>query len=341
MMRGLGCLWTLLALPLAAQAPAAPAVVQVGLTVDDLETSVRFYTDVLGFRVLETTERDGATEERLLGVFGVHTEGARLQLGDEVLELTAFLAPRGRPLPVDARSNDHWFQHVAIIVRDMDAAYAHLRRHRVRHASPRPQTLPEWNTAAAGIRAFYFQDPDGHALEVLQFPPGKGDPKWHRPGNDLFLGIDHTAIVVADTARSLGFWRDTLGLAVTGVSDNHGEEQERLNNVFGARLRITTLRGSGGPGVELLEYLTPRTGRPMPADTAANDLWHWTVAVRVGGLDPFAERLLRAGAAVSPAPVVRPDRSARLMLVRDPDGHRALLAGPAPAGAAAQGSSPR
>src|SRR5262245_17083266 len=86
-----------------------------------------------------------------------------------------------------------------------------------------------------------------------------------RGGTDrLFLGIDHTAIVVNSTEASLACYRDTLGLRVVGQSENYGPEQERLNNVFGARLRITTLRAPAGPGVELLEYLTPRDGRPAP-----------------------------------------------------------------------------
>ena len=60
-------------------------------------------------------------------------------------------------------------------------------------------------------------------------------------------GIDHTAIVVANTEASLKFYRDALGLQIAGTSENYGTEQEHLNNVFGARLRITSLRaGSGG-----------------------------------------------------------------------------------------------
>ena len=80
----------------------------------------------------------------------------------------------------------------------------------------------------------------------------------------LFLGIDHTAIVVWDTDASLKFYRDLLGMHVAGESENYGTEQEHLNNVFGAHLRITALRGASGPGIELLEYLAPRDGRPFP-----------------------------------------------------------------------------
>lgn len=97
-----------------------------------------------------------------------------------------------------------------------------------------PQRLPDWNPAAGGIRAFYFRDPDRHPLEVLQFPAGKGDPKWARRDR-LFLGIDHTAIVVSDTEASLRFYRDALGLRVAGAAENWGPEQERLNHVSGAQ----------------------------------------------------------------------------------------------------------
>jgi catechol 2,3-dioxygenase-like lactoylglutathione lyase family enzyme len=249
----------------------------------------------------------------------------RLRLGNEFLELTEYLVPKGRPIPVDARSNDRWFQHIAIIVSDMDRAYAWLRQHKVQHASTGPQRLPDWNPNAGGIKAFYFKDPDGHALEVLWFPPGKGDPKWQNPTDKLFLGIDHTAIVVGNTEKSLQFYRDVLGLRVAGVSENSGTEQEHLNNVSGARLRITSLRASAGPGIEFLEYRSPRTGRPMPADTAANDVWHWQTRLTTRQTTEAVKRLrTRKVMLVSKERVTLPDSALGFthgLLVRDPDGH--------------------
>ncbi len=266
--------WLVLSAP-AFAAPLVSAVESVGMTVSDLDRSVAFFTDVLGFEKVSEVEIAGDDYEHLEGVFGLRMRVARLRLGDESLELTRYLAPRGRPVPIDSRSNDRWFQHVAIIVSDMDGAYRRLRDHHVEHASSGPQRLPETIPAAAGIRAFYFKDPDGHPLEILQFPPGKGAPKWHAAAaGKLFLGIDHTAIVVADTDASLRFYRDTLGLRVAGESENFGTEQEHLNGVFGARLRITALRAETGPGIELLEYLAPRDGRPAE-HIRANDLAHW------------------------------------------------------------------
>jgi catechol 2,3-dioxygenase-like lactoylglutathione lyase family enzyme len=252
-----------------------------------------------------------------------------MRLGDEQLELTEYLAPQGRPIPPDARSNDRSFQHVAIIVSDMAKAYRRLRAHKVRHASTGPQRLPDWNPDAGGIEAFYFKDPDGHVLEVLAFPKGKGLAKWHRPSDRLFLGIDHTAIVVADTDASLDFYRERLGLSVAGTAENHGTEQEHLNNVFGARLRITALRAAAGPGIELLEYLAPRDGRPYPPDLKANDLAHWVTTLATADAEAAARALFAAKAPfVSPGSIALPDPSlgfAKGVTIRDPDGHALRL----------------
>src|SRR5690242_8616460 len=246
----------------------------IGITVSDMDRAVDFYSKVLTFEKISDIEVAGDDYEHLQGVFGLRMRIVRLKLGDESIELTEYLAPKGRPIPVDSRSNDRWFQHIAIIVSDMDQAYAWLRQNKVEHASSGPQRLPDWNKNAAGISAFYFKDPDQHPVEVLQFPPDKGAEKWHRSSGKLFLGIDHTAIVVASTGQSVKFYRDLLGMHVAGESENYGTEQEHLNNVFGARLHITALRGSSGPGIELLEYLAPRDGRPFPQDEHANDLVH-------------------------------------------------------------------
>jgi catechol 2,3-dioxygenase-like lactoylglutathione lyase family enzyme len=152
---------------LAGPHPLVKGVDSIGLTVSDLDRSVEFYSTVLNFQKVSETEVDGENYEHLTGVFGIRMRTARMRLGEEYIELTEFLAPRGRPAPVDARSNDRWFQHIAIIVSVMDRAYQWLREHKVQHASPAPQLLPAWNKNAGGIRAFYFRDPDGHPLEVI------------------------------------------------------------------------------------------------------------------------------------------------------------------------------
>jgi len=329
-------------------APPVASVESVGMTVSDMTRSIDFYTRVLPFTKEFDVEVSGRPWEQLHGVFGARMRIVGLRLGNERLELTEYLAPRGRPMPVDSRGNDRWFQHVAIIVRDMERAYARLREHGIVHASTGPQRLPDWNPGAGGIQAFYFRDPDGHFLEILSFPSAKGDRKWHSPPSSSpppdtdanFLGLDHTAIVVGDTDGALAFYRDTLGLRVAGEGENYGVEQEHLNGVFGVRLRITTLRAPTGTGVELLEYRAPRDGRPSPPDLKANDIAHWQITMR--GVSALLDRLLlpsRMFGLVSPditdittndAPsdAARAVGFSRGLLVRDPDGHAVRVVTP-------------
>lgn len=297
----------------------------VGMTVSDMDRSVEFFSKVLSFEKISDVEVAGTEYERLQGVFGARMRVVRMRLGDEFIELTEYLAPQGRPIPIDSRSNDHWFQHIAIVVSEMDKAYQHLRSHKVRHASTGPQRIPDSNKAAAGIRAFYFKDPDGHNLEIIYFPPGKGDPRWQRKTERLFLGIDHTAIVVSDTDRGLKFYRDLLGMKLVGESENYGIEQERLNNVFGARLRISGLKASAGPAIEFLEYLAPRDGRPTPVDLRANDIAHWQTTLSTASADSAAQKMHGAKTRfVSPGVIEIQDKSVGFkkgFLARDADGH--------------------
>ena len=301
----------------------------VGIPVNDATRSTEFYTQVLGFRVLSDQETSGSDYEHLLGVFGVRLRVVRLALGEESIELLQFLTPRGRPLPQDVRANDRYFQHIAIIVSDMDQAYAWLRGHGVEHASTGPQLLPAWNPNAGGISAFYFRDPDGNFLEILHFPPGKGEARW-QSHQGMFLGIDHTAIVVTDTQASLHHYRDLLGMRVAGDSENYGTEQEHLNNVFGARLRITALRAARGPGVELLEYLAPRSGLAIPADSRASDHWYWQINFQTTNPDTLFKSLLHEHATLISSDVVKLESPAMGLaegfIARDPDGHAAAFA---------------
>lgn len=302
--------------------PLVQAVQSIGITVSDLDRSVEFYTKVLDFEKLGEEEQFGDAYERSVGLFAARSRTAKLKLGNEVIELTEFQTPRGRAIPADSASNDHWFQHMAIIVSDMDTAYQKLTKHKIRHLSPAPQRLPDWNKNAGGIEAFYFADPDGHPLEILHFPPDKGDAKWHKTTNKLFLGIDHTAIVVSDTDQSKKLYRDQLGMRVAGTSENYGPEQERLNAVFGARLRITTMKADQGPGIEFLEYLAPHTGRSTPVDTKANDLWHWQVRLSVRSPVKLGSHSLDRQLRISP---INQQASTETVLSRDRDGHALLF----------------
>jgi catechol 2,3-dioxygenase-like lactoylglutathione lyase family enzyme len=306
-------------------APLVRAVESVGMTVADVDRSIRFYSKVLSFEKISDIELQGVEYEHLEGVFALRIHVVAMRLGDESIELTEYLTPQGRPVPSDSRSNDRWFQHIAIITSDMDRAYSWLRENRVQQVSTGPQTLPDYIKSAAGIRAFYFEDPDGHPLEILEFPPDKGDPKWRHANGKLFLGIDHTAIAVAQTSASLQFYRDILGFRVAGESENYGSEQEHLSNVFGARLRITSLRSREGPGIELLEYLAPGGGRAMPGDEHANDVVHHQTRLVTDNIDAALNQMEEGRYQLVSSGIVTFAKAEIgfhfAVIVRDPDGH--------------------
>ena len=301
------------------------------ITVSDLDRAVRFYTDVLSFRKSGAAEAHSDSFDRLTNIFGTSVEMATLRLGSESIQLVHYRTPRGRPVPADSRSNDEWFQHIAIVASDMEAATARLQKYHAHQISTSPQTLPDWNKEAAGIQAFYFRDPDDHPLELIHFPDAKGDRRWHQRASrdEPFLGIDHTAIAVADTERSLSFYRDVLGFKVVGKSLNYGVEQEHLNHVFGSRVRITSLRAPAGPGVEFLEYVTPRDARPMPSDSKPNDLWSLQTTVFAkdlrAALTDMSRRAIRLLSARPEAIAPLGEEGAKGLMVLDPDGHMLLL----------------
>ena len=309
-----------IALPILA---AVREVGAIGLTVNDLGRELHFYTNTLPFELVSISDSSGREQDELLGLKNVKLRIATLQLGEERITLTEHLGKKGRPIPQDSRSFDRWFQHIAIVVSDMDKAYARLLEHKVMHVSTAPQTLPEWNKDAGGIKAFYFRDLEDHVLEIIWFPVGKGNPKWQPSSlhsdapRPLFLGIDHTAVVVGDTEKSLAFYRDQLGFKVAGGAHNYGTEQEHLNQVFGARLRITALKAEHGPGIEFLEYIAPPGGRGLPADAKANDLVFWHTQLLVDNVARQAATLRQHGVRF----VSKRDAQPRAQILRDPDGH--------------------
>ena len=281
----------------------AARVVRISRVVADLDRAVKFYRDGLGFRLASRGPGDPALPT-LLGLPGAAAEEAVLRLGDEEIALVRF-DPPGAPYPADSRSDDLWFQHLAIVVDDLAAAWRQLAAQSPRPISTNgPERLPPRN---GGVVAVKFRDPDGHPLELIQFPSGGGRAAWQRAagaGSGPFLGIDHSALAVAATARSLRFYR-RLGFRVASRSWNDSPAQSRLDGLPGAQVRVTGLRfpSPAGPGLELLRYVPP--GRPAPALPASALLTDWVT--------------LSAGPAGLKRDLVG--------LRRDPDGHRVLLTG--------------
>ncbi len=277
----------------------------ITLTVSDIDRLISFYTKALFFEVISDTTIAEEIAGEELETTEIKTRIATLQLGDEQIRLMQYLGISGRPIPADSQSNDLWFQHLAIVVSDMDRAYTHLHSFPIEPISTAPQTIPPGNKDAAYIQAFKFRDPDRHPLELIWFPPDKGQKKWHQTSDRLFLGIDHTAITVDSTAQSLQFYRDALGMQVDGGSFNWRETQARMDGLLTAKVRVTALRpAQGGLGIELLDYMEPTDGRSIPLDFTRYDIAY----VQVEAIAKFSKR-----------------PSQQQYLMRDPTGHFILL----------------
>lgn len=295
----------------------------IALTVSDIDRSTAFYTQALRFeKVSDLTLVDLTYSDAQVRI-------VRLQLGDEQIELMQYLGVERQPIPPDSQSNDLWFQHFAVVVSDMDAAYAHLQTFPIQPISTAPQTFPSENEASAHIRAFKFKDLDRHNLEIIWFPPDKSEDKWQQPTDRLFLGIDHTALAAADTEAGLQFYRDRLGLPVKGQSFNWREVQARLDDLPNASVQVTSLRPEQGDiGVELLDYRKPGQGRPTPADWQRSDIPHMHIELFVADLEAAAEALRADNVPVTPLKLINPQDSFLYrhgVLVKDPNGHALLL----------------
>jgi len=315
-----------------------PRVLQLGFTTADSDCSTDFYSRYLGFCPDQTRLLEGGPYGALLGLPQGRFRLVRLHLGEECLELTQVIDPgpgqrAGESLAADSRSCDLWFQHLCLVTSDLDAALQRLQPALdlglAKAISRAPQTLPSWNRAAAGIRAYKFRDPDGHNLELLQFPSDKGDARWHR-GSGV-LGIDHSAISIADSARSCRFYDELLGMRLGGDGINSGPTQDALDNLDQTEVRITGHRCSQGAGIECLDYQPPNRGRPMPAGLSAADLAHWQIRLQVDDLDALVDRVEAFGGRIIGAGPVdlgtqqQAIGARRALQVADPDGHRLQL----------------
>lgn len=303
---------------------------RVALTVKDLSRSTDFYEKALNFKSVGSHTIRPEEAEKMFGLDGgeLTIEVAVLSLGDEIIELMEFYTVTpGHEIPADSQSNDLWFQHLAIVVSNMNTAYEHLKLFDIEPISPAPQTLPGY-LEAAGISAFYFKDPDGHVLELIHFPKDQGASKWHTQQAGLFLGIDHTAIVVKGTSDSLPFYQK-LGLKKDSQTRNYGPEQEALNQVEGAQLLITGLRFEEGMGVEFLDFKHPTDGRSFPKNAQPNDLIHWHTVISADDVGTLFDELKSAG-----YPLISKEITAISILngeekygflIRDTDGHAVLV----------------
>lgn len=309
------------------------AIHTIAMTVADADRSQGFYIQALGFKLVSDVTFEIDSYDRLACATPSPVRIVTLQLGDEFVELIEFIDLDSQPIPADSQSNDLWFQHMAIVVSDMDRAYEHLQAFPIEPISEGPQTIPANNPMAGGVRAFKFRDPDRHGVELIWFPEDKGKAKWHHHNGDLFLGIDHSAIAIASSQESLAFYRDLLGMEVADSGINEGATQAALDNLSVAEVHIDALQpAKSSMGIELLDYVQPGTGRCIPNDWQMSDLAHRHLILEVDNLQTVVESLEQQKSDMTCSYIVdfvdfaQPYRFERGCLVKDPNGNALLLA---------------
>jgi catechol 2,3-dioxygenase-like lactoylglutathione lyase family enzyme len=180
-----------------------------------------------------------------------------------------------------------------------------------------------------GLTAFKFRDHDGHPLELLAFPAGAVPGPW-RNGSGSFLGVDHTAIAVSDSARSARFFGSVFGFRTAGRTENRGPEQADLDNVDDVHVSVTRLAPDlPAPRMELLDYHVG-TRRPIPPDTVSTDIVATHSVVQVASLDVTAAALARCGRSLAGDDLMTLRGGMRAALIPGPDGHRFLVEERAP-----------
>jgi catechol 2,3-dioxygenase-like lactoylglutathione lyase family enzyme len=251
-----------------AVSPYVSAIAGFRLVTADLPSLARFYQHVLGFVADGPAQAVSQDEMRLLGLRGCGCRQA-LRLGDQSLAIEQF-DPPGRPYPADGDAAALSFQHLALVIADMAQAYQRVGA-AAAISQGGPQHLP---VSSGGVYAYKFRDPDGHPLELLQFPDGSQPKAWQGKSaldGQIGLGIDHSAISVADADVSAAFY-GALGREPGERTLNRGPEQQRLDNLRDVVVTVAPLHAAAAtPHVELLGYHVPpaAAARVMQANDVA------------------------------------------------------------------------
>jgi catechol 2,3-dioxygenase-like lactoylglutathione lyase family enzyme len=148
------------------------AIDHINIVVSDLERSVRFYTELLGFKEYKRAHLEGEWIESIVGFKGVVADVAFIlaHSGEPRIELIYYKTPKGESIPQNSFANTVGIRHIALRVDDIHAAAKKLRNGRVKMLGE-PVIVPEEVvTHDAGHKMLcYFHDPDGVLLEITEY----------------------------------------------------------------------------------------------------------------------------------------------------------------------------
>ena len=148
------------------------SVDHINLVVSDLERSVDFYTNVLGFRETQRAELEGEWIETIIGLETVKASVAYVvsPAGQPRLELLQYHSPIGDRFQANSIPNTLGLRHLALSVDNIDSAVQRLREAGTELLS-RPVVVPtDVIQHSTGQKILcYFHDPDGVLLELTEY----------------------------------------------------------------------------------------------------------------------------------------------------------------------------
>ena len=144
-------------------------IYHVGLTVSDLERSIAFYRDVLGLEFQGEIFMEGEETDKMFRRVNCKARVAYLNGSKAVeappVELIQFVNNEVKKVPSDLFTTS--ISEVCFYTDDIDSAYKHLVDNNV-ECLYEPQYFDFRADGFGESRAFYFRDPDGIILEMMQ-----------------------------------------------------------------------------------------------------------------------------------------------------------------------------
>jgi catechol 2,3-dioxygenase-like lactoylglutathione lyase family enzyme len=148
------------------------AVDHINLVVSNLERSVKFYTELLGFKEVRRAHLEGEWIESIIGLKGVSANVVYILApeGEPRLELLCYESPKGEAIPANSQANTIGLRHIALQVKDIQKAVKRLKEAGVKIVGETVEVPESVVTHDAGHKILcYFLDPDGILLELAEY----------------------------------------------------------------------------------------------------------------------------------------------------------------------------
>ncbi len=279
------------------------------LCVDNLDASVPFYRDGLGFQpVGDRVTEQGAWLETLTGLPGAHRVRQSVRNAQGItIDLYAFENPMPVGLRERRKNNQYGLTHLAFYVDDID-----VWANRIAAAGGKvfPHTRATFRDN--GTTMMYCTDQDGIRVELMQ-APGEAER------------FSHSGVCMADVGRSLAFYRDLAGFQQAENYElyDHGYFMNVVNELDDVKLRAQMIRNANRDTIELLEMKSPAafgSTEPLPV----HQYGFRYLAFAVDDLEASAAKV-RELVGSTLASSVSEICHARMMFGADPIGARILL----------------